>query len=183
MPVFRLKKPSSPEPPAIETLFAELEAPLLAYAYRITAQLETAQDIVQDAFVKLHQSSAPVHSPKPWLYRTVHNLAINLSKRRSRETPFDPANNTNTPPETSSSTQSSAPSKALEQAEIQGLTRLLIEQLDPRSRAVVQLKFHDGLSYAQIGEKLGLTPSNVGYILHQAVSSLASEFKKLGLRK
>lgn len=180
MSVFRLKKKPTPEAIPIETLFEELEGALLAHAYRITAQREAAQDIVQDAFIKLHQSETPIHAPRPWLYRTVHNLAINLSKRAAREKPLETAEAERTDQE---NTQLPPPSKSLEHSEILTLTHLFIDQLDDRSRAVVQLKFIDGQSYAQIAAQLDLTVSNVGYLLHQAVATLASEFEKMGLRK
>ncbi len=176
MSVFRLKKKPTPAAIPIETLFEELEGPLLAHAYRITAQREAAQDIVQDAFVKLHQSETPIHAPRPWLYRTVHNLAINLSKRTAREKPLEERTDQEDNPQPT-------PSKSLEHSEILTLTHLFIDQLDDRSRAIVQLKFIDGQSYAQIATQLDLTVSNVGYLLHQAVATLASEFEKMGLRK
>lgn len=181
MSVFRLKKAPKTAAVPIEALFAELEAPLLAYAYRITSQVEAAQDTVQDAFVKLHQSRVPIHSPRPWLYRTVHNLAINLSKRASRETSLEETESPTQPNETSNSEP--LPNQNLEHAEIIELARLFIDQLDERSQAVVRLKFQEGRTYAQIAQELDLTVSNVGYLLHQAVSTLATEFEKLGVRK
>ncbi|MDB6066442.1 MAG: polymerase, sigma-24 subunit, subfamily, partial [Pedosphaera sp.] len=45
------------EPPGFETieqLFAALESPLLSYAQRLVGELGIAEDMVQDAFMKLH---------------------------------------------------------------------------------------------------------------------------------
>src|SRR6476646_1675580 len=61
----------------IEELFMALESPLLAYAIRFVGQVERAEDIVQDAFMRLHAQFEDVREPKKWLYRTVHNLALN----------------------------------------------------------------------------------------------------------
>jgi len=182
MPLFRLKKASSiPVAVPIETLFTELEEPLLAYAYRITSQIEAAQDIVQDAFIKLHQSRVPIHSPRPWLYRTVHNLAINLSKRASRETSLE--QDATQSQACDAATTDTLPNQNLEHAEIIELAQLFIKQLDERSQTIVRLKFLEGKSYAEIAQTLDLSVSNVGYILHHAVSTLATEFEKLGVRK
>src|SRR5436309_15068142 len=61
----------------IEELFVALESPLLAYAMRLVGRLEVAEDIVQEAFMRLHAQFEDVREPKKWLYRTVHNLALN----------------------------------------------------------------------------------------------------------
>jgi len=62
-----------------------------------------------------------------------------------------------------------------------GLVRLSLESLDERSRRVVQLKFEENLSYREISERLGLSPSNVGYLLHHALKTMASELARSGL--
>ena len=61
----------------IEELFMALESPLLAYGMRLVGGLEVAEDIVQEAFMRLHAQFEDVREPKKWLYRTVHNLALN----------------------------------------------------------------------------------------------------------
>ena len=58
----------------IEELFAALESPLLSYALRLAGELSVAEDIVQEAFMKLHAQFDDVREPRRWLYRTVHNL-------------------------------------------------------------------------------------------------------------
>lgn len=178
MPFFRLKKRQNTGVVSIADLFTELEKPLFAYAYRITAEAEVAQDVVQEAFLKLHQSKTAIEKPKAWLYRSVHNLAINTSKRRSKETSFEASVISDF-----DSDVTSLPNEELEKNEILGLTRIMINQLDERSRSVVHLKFQEELSYKEISARTGISVSNVGYILHQAVSSLVNEFEKLGLRK
>ena len=48
----------------------------------------------------------------------------------------------------------------------------LVHQLSPRQQEVLRLRLHAGLSYREIAEVTGLTVSNVGFHLHQAVRSL-----------
>ena len=64
-------------PDSIESLYAAQESALLCYAQSLVRQNETAQDIVQEAFMRLHADFATVRQPQAWLYRTVHNLALN----------------------------------------------------------------------------------------------------------
>ena len=61
---------ASAEPPACETieeLFAALESALLAYALRLAGELGAAEDVVQEAFMRLHAQFDEVRDPKRWL--------------------------------------------------------------------------------------------------------------------
>src|SRR3954470_16169430 len=62
---------------SIEELFEALESLLLAYALRFTGDSGAAEDVVQEAFMRLHAQFQEVREPRRWLYRTVHNLALN----------------------------------------------------------------------------------------------------------
>src|ERR1043166_3007702 len=78
---------SSTEPPraeSIEELFVALESPLLAYAVRFVRELSVAEDIVQESFMRLHAQFNEVREPRRWLYRTVHNLALNQLRQNGK---------------------------------------------------------------------------------------------------
>jgi RNA polymerase sigma-70 factor (ECF subfamily) len=49
----------------IEQVFAALESPLLAYARRLVRDFSVAEDIVQEAFMKLHAQFQNVLTPQP----------------------------------------------------------------------------------------------------------------------
>ena len=49
---------------------------------------------------------------------------------------------------------------------------LMIEELPARQREVMRLKFQADLSYKEIGEALGITISNVGFVVHSAFKKL-----------
>ena len=69
--------PTSAEPErfeSIEAVFTALECPLLGYARRLLESDEMAEDVVQEAFLRLHAHYDVVRDPRRWLYRTVHNL-------------------------------------------------------------------------------------------------------------
>src|SRR5882757_7739746 len=73
----------------IEELFMALESPLLSYAMRLAGQVELAEDIVQEAFMRLHAKFDEVREPKKWLYRTVHNLALNHRRDSGKIVPLE----------------------------------------------------------------------------------------------
>jgi len=162
---------------SIESLFAAHESALLAYAQSLVKQNETAQDIVQEAFMRLHAEFDTVRQPQAWLYRTVHNLALNHLRAGRKIVPLlaeasESIDLCDTQP---------LPDEYLEKMEAIGATRLSLDVLDARSRELIRLKFEEGLSYKEISERTGLSMSNVGYLLHHALKDLAETLKKAGV--
>lgn len=165
----------------IEDLFAALESPLLGYALRLVPSAAAAEDIVQEAFVRLHARFDEVRQPRSWLYRTVHNLAMNHQRQAARLVPLGgkPEEDAAAGPELVDLRP--LPDEEIARWEAVGLVRLGLETLDVRSRELVQLKFHQDLSYKEISARTGLTVGHVGYLLHHAVKSLAAELARAGL--
>ncbi len=171
---------STSQPPrseTIEELFDALESPLLSYALRLVGGRAPAEDIVQDAFMKLHSQFAEVRDPRRWLYRTVHNLAANQLHRSDKIVRLPAAADT----DQETADTEPLPDEQIIRWEGIGLVRLSLAALDERSREVVRLKFNEDFSYQQIAERTGLSPSNVGYLLHHALKALAAELNRAGL--
>jgi RNA polymerase sigma factor (sigma-70 family) len=167
----------------IEELFAALESPLLAYALRYTGEPAQAEDVVQDAFMKLHVQFESVEKPRPWLYRTVHNLALNQRRAAGKTVSLDePAGHD---PSAAAASDAADPAPLPDEQIIRlegiGLVRISLEALDDRSRELVKLKFNDELSYKDIAARTGLTTGNVGFILHHALKTIAAELAKTGV--
>src|ERR1043165_334968 len=72
----------------MEELFIALESPLLAYALRLVQQRSIAEEIVQEAFMRLHPQFGQVRAPDRCLYRTVHNLACNHRRQANKIVPL-----------------------------------------------------------------------------------------------
>jgi RNA polymerase sigma-70 factor (ECF subfamily) len=164
----------------IEALFQALESPLLSYALRLTGDPGAAEDLVQEAFMKLQAQFAEVRDPRRWLYRIVHNLASNRRRERAKIIALEtgaqrePATNDAADP-------APLPDEQLVRMEGIGLVRLTLESLDERSRELIRLKFTENLSYKEMSGRTGLTTGNVGYILHCALKSMAEELARKGV--
>jgi RNA polymerase sigma-70 factor (ECF subfamily) len=171
----------SPGGETIEELFKALESPLLAYALRYAGTREVAEDVVQEAFMKLHEQFAAVEKPRPWLYRTVHNLALNRRRDSQKTVPLEPASENENPSAHEPADSALPPDAQMLRVEGIGLVRISLGALDERSRELVRLKFHDELSYKEIAVRTGLTSSNVGFILHHALKTIAVELAKTGV--
>ena len=174
--------PTRARPETIEELFTALESPLLSYALRLAGQSSLAEDIVQEAFMRLHAHFDEVREPRRWLYRTVHNLALNQRRKDNKIVSLDlPADEGTGLPSADTADPQPLPDEQIARLEGIGLVRLSLQGLDERSRELIRLKFHENLSYKEISARMGLTVGHVGYLLHYAIKAVASELAKNGM--
>jgi RNA polymerase sigma-70 factor (ECF subfamily) len=169
---------------SMEELFAALESPLLHYALRLLGDRALAEDTVQEAFMKLHVHFADVREPRRWLYRTVHNLALNHRRQSGKLVPLHPQTEPGDEPASApieTADLQPLPDEQIARWEGIGLVRLSLQTLDERSRELVRLKFIEELSYKEISERTGLKTGHVGYLLHHAVKAIAAELAKTGV--
>ncbi len=165
----------------IEELFVALESPLLSYALRFVTDRALAEDVVQEAFMKLHVEFNEVREPRRWLYRTVHNLALNHQRQMSKIVPLNAPRADQAEAASETSDPEPLPDEQIIRWEGIGLVRLSLSALDERSREIIRLKFNEDLSYKQISEQTGLTVGHVGYLLHHALKTIAAELTRTGL--
>jgi RNA polymerase sigma factor (sigma-70 family) len=172
-------------PPAgletIEVLFEVLESPLLSYALRLTGERSLAEDMVQEAFMRLHAQFDQVREPRRWLYRTVHNLALNDRRQAGKLVPLSAPGEDGTSLEADTADPQPLPDEQIARMEGVGLVRLSLESLDARSRELVRLKFNEDLSYKEISARTGLKLGHVGYLLHHALKAMADELARNGV--
>lgn len=50
--------------------------------------------------------------------------------------------------------------------------RAALAELSPRERELIALKFHAGLSNAEVAEVIGVSASNAGTLLHRTMEKL-----------
>jgi RNA polymerase sigma factor (sigma-70 family) len=180
-----MQREEASAPPAraetIEELFAALESPLLNYALRLAGELSVAEDIVQEAFMKLHAQFEQVREPRHWLYRSVHNLALNHRRAAGKIISLD--SKVEESEHNDAADPQPLPDEQIARLEGIGLVRLGLKALDERSREVVRLKFTENLSYKEISARMGLKMGHVGYLLHHALKAMAEELSKNGVVK
>ncbi len=155
----------------VSQVFAERSAPLVAYvASRLHGRIEDAQDVVQEAFVKLCQEAWPDIEPYAiaWLYRTCRNRAIDLLRRERRMSTAGLNDELTRLPDVALQ----QPDDLAERGEQMQQLQAQIGQLSEQQQEVLRLRLHGGLSYKQIADVTGLTVSNVGFQMHDAISRL-----------
>ena len=156
----------------IKCAIEEHEGSLLRYANHFVHDLETARDVVQDTFLQLCRHPDEELRPRlaQWLFTVCRNRAIDVC-RKERRMKLAPENQL-TDHLDGQSDESVDPVARLEKSETaQGLMQQ-VERLPDRQQEVLRLKFNVGLSYKEIAEVTGLSSTNVGFILHTAISKL-----------
>ncbi len=164
--------PKPQETTTLAALFATEESGLLRYALGIVRRRTVAEELVQEAFLRLHQSWGDVENPRAWLYRSVRNLAINHLRDHARETDL---------PEEPATPDAALPVDRLEHHETVGSMRLLLAELPAEDRDLIRLKYQDGLKYDEISRRTGLSVGNVGYRLHHLLKGLADGLRRAGV--
>ena len=73
---------------AFSEVYSELKVPLYTVILRIVKNRATAEDVMQDTFLKLMKCppDTSVKNPRAWVYKTARNLSLDtLKKRRESE--------------------------------------------------------------------------------------------------
>lgn len=161
----------------LSTLIRRHEAPLIRHATRLLRDPEEARDAVQEGFIRYHRhrgEGETIDNPSAWLFRVVRNRCLDRLrlKRNQLEIRLDETDDVADFPD-----GSDGPDRGAARRDDMELARRHINELKPRDREVLILKVEQGKSYREIAEIMDLTVSNVGFILHQAIKSLAAAVK------
>jgi RNA polymerase sigma-70 factor (ECF subfamily) len=157
---------------AFRTLAERHAGSALRLARRILGNEAAAEDIVQDAFLRVWVN-APRWRPdaafRTWLYRIVVNLCLN-AKRRVRDLPLDAAGQVADP--------ASGADEQLRLRERDDRLAAAILGLPERQRAAVVLTYQEGLSNADVAEVLDTSVSSVETLLVRARRALRAAFER-----
>ncbi len=148
--------------------FDELYLPLVRYCHGLTGERDVAEDIAQEALVRLytHRVEGPPAGVKAWLFRTATHLIRDLHRvdqnrrRLLQENPVQPA-------------ESETPDQSLEREETRARARKALDTLQERDREILLLRY-SGFSYKEIAEAVGVAATSVGTLLARAEGRFAA---------
>lgn len=149
-----LKIPATMDETQFKNEVRRLRPQLMVAARRHTGDSDCAEDIVQDALLRLWQLHANLHMPiAPLAFVLVRNLAIDTLRRHKRTTPV----------ETLAMTE---PVKEVD-ARYERIVRLL-NKLPTLQQTIFRLRHIEGMEYADIAEITGSTPESVRQTVSRA---------------
>ena len=138
-------------------LFSESHRALRQYVRRLVSSRETAEDIVQEAFLRTYEYAERAETPRAFLFSTARHLAADFH-RHNRVAQTDYLGDLDV-------SNVVSPGESLEgEALANERSRLLkeaVERLTPQCRAAFTLKVFHACSYKDIAHRLGLSPKTV----------------------
>jgi RNA polymerase sigma-70 factor (ECF subfamily) len=156
---------------SFEHLYRRHRRDVYGFALRAVRDPDEAEDVTQTAFLNayraLHRGDQP-QKPRAWLLTIANNIARRQFRDRAlrpQEVELDPELPSN-----------GAEWDALVAREIQSALR----RLRPNRRIAVVLRDIEGLSYAEIAERMDLSEPAVETLLFRARNELQTELERLG---
>lgn len=149
-----------PPPPSrsLELYQAHRQA-LIDYACGIVDDRACAEDLVQDAWIRVEavERLRPLTEPVGYLYRTVRNLALDVYRARKRvgRSSVDALMEQGVHPADEAPSPEAA---AMARSEIQRLLQVL-DELPPRTRRAVILYRVEGFKLRDVAERLNISVS------------------------
>jgi len=154
---------------SLAALYRDCYGELVAYLERLAGERASAEDIAQEAGIRLVEAGEreALTNPRAFLFHVATNLARDLLRRKITRDAAMPeliAMERNEP-------GADAVAAALQEID---LVAAALAQLPDRAREVLVLARVEGLSHAEIGAKLGIAPKTVENHLGRALARLTS---------
>ena len=161
------------------TIVTQESPQLIRLAWRLLGNRADAEDIVQEAFLRLHRSLASFRGDSrigTWLYRTVTRLSIDYLRRENikRKIFFLRRDNNDPDPIDLVADPLSRQDDQLYAQQQVVLLRQAMNKLSPQQRTVLTLRHQEELPLKEIAEILNLSEGTIKVHLHRAVKSLRS---------
>ena len=145
---------------------------LYRLSLRLTGDPAAAEDVVQEAFLKLMAGADAIEGRSrlaTWLYRVAYNASMDRLREGRRTTPVPEEQDDGALPMPSLFVDFRfSPEAMLKDAEMRRALDEAIASLPPSLRAAFLLRDVEGLSTAEAAEALSLTETNLKVRLHRA---------------
>jgi RNA polymerase sigma factor (sigma-70 family) len=153
--------------PAFDAVYRAQRQPLVRVAYLIVRSEAVAEELVHDAFLRLHDNFAEVESPPAFLRTALVRLCLSWLRRATTER--DRLDRV-----AATAVLSDPPADT----DLEG-DRLwaAVGRLRPERRAAVILRFHADVGYAAIAEYLGCPEPTARSHVHRGLRDLRKEIR------
>ncbi|HEX5416092.1 MAG TPA: sigma-70 family RNA polymerase sigma factor [Chloroflexota bacterium] len=169
---------------AFRLLYRRYGGVTYALVMRIVDDEECAEEVVQDAFLRVWRHAADYRSDQSglatWILNIARNLAVDeLRRRRARPTTYDPLKTgEHVEDEQSDPDPRGDPQVVAELADVRVAVRAALETLPGVQRAAIELAYFRGLTQSEIaqvtGLPLGTIKSRIRFGMRALQSALAA---------
>lgn len=171
---------------AFDALVRRYDQEVLRMALRIVRSPEEAQDLYQEAFLKVYRSIGQFRLEarfSTWLYRVVMNVCFDhLRRQKTRNEVQAPEHEDGETDYTQTLAEDRPvlnPERAFQSQEIAHRLESALGRLSPRERMVFELKHCQGLKLRDIGDLCGTSEEAAKNSLFRALQKLRVELKDL----
>ena len=149
---------------------------LLGFVFKMTKTRHTAEELVQEVFLKLWQKrlDTDIQNLGGWLHTVASNLTINYLRRVARE------NKLFSEMKKSAAFSSNATNESLDLQESINLLQKALDLLPPQQKKIYVLSQIEGLSREEIALQLNLSPNTIKNHLLKATKFVRDYIKKGG---
>jgi RNA polymerase sigma-70 factor (family 1) len=142
------------------------------YLYYKYGNIDRAEDITQDAFIKLWQNctEVPIEKAKSFIYTVANNSSLNALAHEKVILSFEKKN-------IQSENNIETPEFLLEEEQFKNRLTKAIENLNETQRVAFLMHRIDGKKYSEIAEELNISVKAVEKRIHQALIELRKQFE------
>ena len=150
------------EPEAFRDIFEQLKPKLLRYCTYRCGDPDTAEDIAQEAMVRLWRRNVeePPADPAAWLFTTARHLILDGEKVAGNRQRLLASN-------LEDDAEPEQADRALEREHERKRVREMLGRMPRRSREILMLRY-SGFSYREIAGEVDVAPGSVGTLLARA---------------
>jgi RNA polymerase sigma-70 factor (ECF subfamily) len=173
---------------ALSALYRRWAGPLVRYLERIVRERATAEELLQETFIRVHSARERYEAGarfSTWLFHIARNLALNEVDRARNRRPHlsaDPTDAREDGDRPSLTLVSQAPSieAIVEARRTRSLVEAELAELPERQRTALWLAAVEGYSYVEIAEVLETSTQSVKSLVHRARATLADRLGERG---
>jgi RNA polymerase sigma-70 factor, ECF subfamily len=153
-----------------EGIYDRVHPALWRYVHRLTGDADAADDVVQEAFVRLlARRDLDAERARLWLFTVATNLVRDQGRRSSRRRELLTARPVRPSP-------LATPEEQLERGERVRQVRDALEQLAERDRQMLLMR-EEGFRYHEIAEAVGVAAGSVGTLIARAVKRFTEVYE------
>jgi len=154
----------------LEVLYSEAYPKLFRYCQRLAGDADVAEDIAQEAFVRLwyRQVSGEPKALTSWLFKVATHLIrdrVRATENRRRLLEIHPVKPGGV----------EAPDDRAERSQLRDRVRIVLETMTVRDRVMLLMR-EEGFSYREIAEAADVAPASVGTLLARALKRFAAKY-------
>ncbi|HET8911859.1 MAG TPA: RNA polymerase sigma factor [Ktedonobacteraceae bacterium] len=178
---------SNEDTPLLSQLYERYKRPIYTYVYRLLGNLEDADDLTQEVFIRACSTWENLHDRdnlSAWLYRIATNLCVDHLRRRKRITWLPLLRKNQHSERLGESVEEEALYLPSSDGDIPGvaereLIRLALAQLQEEYAVVLVLSAAQGVPYQEIATIVGISPNAAATRISRAKKMFIEQYQRL----